>query len=77
MTARPSAEMLTSGIHGFDLNRVASTGMRHGMTTISIAIILLAIIDIYMLHELNKHEIAIIELLKKNGMITRRDTDDE
>lgn len=77
MTARPSAEMLTSGIHGFDLNRVVSTGRRHGMTTISIAIIILVIIDIYLLKQIDKHEIAIIELLKKNGMITRRDTDDE
>lgn len=47
------------------------------MTTISIAIIILVIIDIYLLKQIDKHEIAIIELLKKNGMITRRDTDDE
>ena len=45
------------------------------MTT-SIAIIILVVLDIYLLHELDKHEIAIVELLKKNGMITRRDTDD-
>ena len=77
MTARPSAEMLTSGIHGFDLNRVASTGRMNGMTITSIAIILLAIIDIYLLKQIDKHEIAIFELLKKNGMITRRDTDDD
>lgn len=39
------------------------------MTTISIAIILLVIIDIYLLKQIDKHEIAIIELLKKNGML--------
>ena len=47
------------------------------MATTSIAIILLAIVDIYLLHELDKHETAIVVLLKKNGMITRRDTDDD
>ena len=46
MTARPSAEMLTSGIRGFDPSRVASTGRRHGMITISIAIIILVLIDL-------------------------------
>ena len=46
MTARPSVGILTSGIRGLDLNRVASTGRRHGMTTISIAIIILVLIDL-------------------------------
>lgn len=76
MTARPSAEILTSGIHGLDLNRGASTGRRHTMTT-SIAIIILVVLDIYLLHELDKHETAIVVLLKKNGMITEVDDDDE
>ena len=51
-------------------------GRRHTMTT-SIAIIILVVLDIYILHEMDKHETAIVALLKKNGMITRRDTDDE
>ena len=34
-----------------------------------LALIILVIFDIYTLHEMNKHEIAIIELLKKNGML--------
>ena len=76
MMARPSAEMLTSGIHGFDLNRGASTGRRRAMLVI-LALIILVIFDMWTLHEMRKHEIAIIELLKKNGMITRRDTDDD
>ena len=42
------------------------------MTT-SIAIIILVILDIYLLHELDKHEIAIVELLKKNGMLEEDD----
>lgn len=35
-----------------------------------LALIILVIFDLYTLHEMNKHEIAIVELLKKNGMIT-------
>ena len=42
-----------------------------------LALIILVIFDMWTLHEMRKHEIAIVELLKKNGMITRRDTDDE
>ena len=41
-----------------------------------LALIILVIFDIWTLHEMNKHEIAIIELLKKNGMIERRYDDD-
>lgn len=44
------------------------------MTT-SIAIIILVILDIYLLHELDKHETAIVALLEKNGMITEVDDD--
>lgn len=46
MTAKPSAEILTSGTHGLNRMRVASTGRRYGMTTISIAIIILVLIDL-------------------------------
>ena len=45
------------------------------MTT-SIAIIILVILDIYLLHELDKHETAIVALLKKNGMIDGGDWND-
>ena len=34
-----------------------------------LALIILVIFDIWTLHEMRKHEIAIIELLKKNGML--------
>ncbi len=58
----------------------ASTGMhqegRRAMLVI-LALIILVIFDVWTLNEMRKHEIAIIELLKKNGMITRRDTDDD
>ena len=48
------------------------------MTTLtSLVLIVLILIDMYIFRQLDKHEIAIVELLKKNGMITRRDTDDE
>jgi hypothetical protein len=74
MTARPSAETLTSGTRGLSPNRDASDGRSTTMTT-SIAIIILVILDIYLLHELDKHETAIVALLKKNGMITEVDDD--
>ena len=45
------------------------------MTT-SIAIIILVVLDIYLLHELDKHETAIVVLLRKNGMI-EEEYDDE
>ena len=45
------------------------------MTT-SIAIIILVVLDIYLLHELDKHETAIVALLKKNNMIDGGDYDD-
>lgn len=44
------------------------------MTT-SIAIIILVVLDIYLLHELDKHETAIVALLEKNGMFTEVDDD--
>lgn len=34
-----------------------------------LALIILVIFDIWTLHEMRKHEIVIIELLKKNGML--------
>ena len=75
MTARPSAGILTSGIHGLSRNRDASDGRSTTMTT-SIAIIILVILDIYLLHELDKHETAIVALLEKNNMIDGGDYDD-
>ena len=42
-----------------------------------LALIILVIFDVWTLNEMRKHEIAIVELLKKNGMITRRDIDDD
>lgn len=45
------------------------------MTT-SIAIIILVVLDIYILHEMNKHETAIVALLEKNNMIDGGDYDD-
>ena len=48
------------------------------MTTLtSLVLIVLILMDMYIFRQLDKHEIAIVELLKKNGMITRRDIDDE
>ncbi len=52
MTARPSAEMLTSGIHGLDRRWAVNDGRNTTMTT-SIAIIILVVLDIYILHEIN------------------------
>lgn len=76
MTARPSVGILTSGTRGLSQSRGASGGRRHGMTTISIAIIILVVLDIYLLHELDKHETAIVALLEKNNMIDGGDYDD-
>ena len=45
------------------------------MTT-SIAIIILVVLDIYLLHELDKHETEIVALLEKNNMIDGGDYDD-
>jgi hypothetical protein len=57
----------------------ACTGMhregRRAMLVI-LALIILVIFDMWTLHEMRKHEIAIVELLKKNGMIERRYEDD-
>ena len=48
------------------------------MTTLtSLVLIVLILLDMYIFRQLDKHEIAIVELLRKNGMITRRDTDDD
>ena len=34
-----------------------------------LALIILVIFDVWTVHEMRKHEIAIVELLMKNGMI--------
>lgn len=60
MTARPSAEMLTSGTRGLNRRKVASTGRRHVMTTISIAIIILVLIDLGIIARLRDLENMII-----------------
>ena len=73
--ARPSAGMLTSGIRGLNLSMAVNDGRTTTMTT-SIAIIILVILDIYLLHELDKHETAIVALLEKNNMIDGGDYDD-
>ena len=54
-------------------------GVRDGRRAmlVILALIILVIFDVWTLNEMRKHEIAIVELLKKNGMITRRDTDDD
>ena len=77
MTERPSVGILTSGIRGLSQNRGASGGRRHGMTITSIAIILLAIIDIYLLKQIDKHEIGIAELLRIHPELWEEDTDDD
>ena len=41
-----------------------------------LALIILVIFDVWTLNEMRKHEIAIVELLRKNGMIYGEDTDD-
>lgn len=47
------------------------------MTYTFVALILLMILDIYILSQLNKHEIAIVELLKKHpDMLVEGDEDD-
>ena len=45
------------------------------MTT-SIAIVLLAIIDIYLLMQIDKHETAIYELLKRHPELLEEDNDE-
>lgn len=76
MTERPSVGILTSGTHGLSPNMDASGGRRHGMTITSIAIILLAIIDIYLLKQIDKHEIGIAELLRIHPELWEEDTDE-
>ena len=50
--ARPSAEMLTSGIRGLDRSRVASIGRRRAML-VTLALIILVIFDLCLLNEIN------------------------
>ena len=46
------------------------------MATTSIAIILLAIVDIYLLKQIDKHEIGIAELLRIHPELWEEDTDE-
>lgn len=43
------------------------------MELTSIAIVLLAIIDIYLLKQIDKHEVAIYELLKRHPELLEED----
>lgn len=42
-----------------------------------LALIILVIFDVWTLNEMRKHEIAIVELLRKNDMFTEVDDDDK
>ena len=47
------------------------------MTYTFVALILLMILDIYILSQLNKHEIAIVELLKRHPDLLFEEEEDE